>query len=75
MPDSKVCKQLFNDTLAIEPTDGSLEAREYGLELARKNLDWLQDNLCGLEIDSKTNDFICSKRFTCPLNKVIKVEI
>jgi hypothetical protein len=73
--DKDICERLYEDTLAIEPTDGTVEAREYGLEIARKSLNWLEDNSCGLDVDPVSVDFVCPKRFPCPLRNIVKVSI
>jgi hypothetical protein len=76
MTDVNICMRIYNDALAIEPTDGTVEAREYGLEIARESLDWSEDNNCGLDISTNGSvDFVCSKRFLCPLKGIVDIYI
>jgi hypothetical protein len=67
--------KIYSDAMVIALTDGTPEALEYGLEVARENLTWSEDNICGLDVDSESVDFSCSKRFSCPLKNIVKVSI
>jgi hypothetical protein len=71
---SRVCKKIYNNALAIAPTDGTQESLEFGIEVARQELSWDEDISCGITTGrSEITDFRCDKPTVyCPLSHIVK---